>query len=87
MYVIKSKENWEKAGRYLSNCILIPDFQADEIPAIKNNTAIFILNEGNTPNTLRIPRRKFSFLLNKLRESGYSDAYKLLQKRMDYTTI
>lgn len=41
IYVIKSKENWEKAGKHLSNCILIPDFQADEIPTVENNTTLF----------------------------------------------
>lgn len=80
IYVIKSKENWEKAGKHLSNCILIPDFQADEIPTVENNTTLFIHNEDSNPNTLRIPQRAISFLSNKLRENGYDDPYKLLQK-------
>lgn len=80
VYVIKSKENWEKAAKHLSNCILIPDFQADEIPVIENNTILFIQKEDNSPNALRIPQRTISFLSNKLRESGYDDPYKLLQK-------
>lgn len=80
VYVLKSKENWEKASKHLSNCILIPDFQADEISVIENNTTIFIQNEDNSPNSLRIPQRTISFLANKLKESGYEDPYKLLQK-------
>lgn len=80
IYVIRSKENWEKAGKHLSNCILIPDFQADEIPVVENNTTLFIHNEYNSPHTLRIPQRTISFLSNKLRENGYDDPYKLLQK-------
>ncbi len=80
IYVIKSKENWEKAGKHLSNCILIPDFQADEIPTVENNTTLFIHNEDSNPNTIRIPQRAISFLSNKLRENGYDDSYKLLQK-------
>ncbi len=80
VYVIKSKDNWDKAGKYLSNCILIADFQSDEIPVIEDNTTLFIQNEDNSPNTLRIPQRTISFLSNKLRESGYEDPYKLLQK-------
>ena len=80
IYVIKSKENWEKAGKHLSNCILIPDFQVEEIPIVENNTTIFIHNEKNSPNTLRIPQRTISFLSNKLRENGYDNPHKLLQK-------
>lgn len=80
IYVIKSKENWDKAGRHLSNCILIPDFQEDEIPVVENNTVIFIHNEGSNPNTLRIPQRTMRFLSNKLRENGYDDTYNLLNK-------
>lgn len=80
IYVIKSKENWEKAGKHLLNCILIPDFQADEIPTVEKNTTIFIHSEDNNPNTLRIPQRAISFLSKKLRENGYDDPYKLLQK-------
>lgn len=80
IYVIKSKENWEKAGKHLSNCILIPDFQADEIPTVENNTTLFIHNEDNNHNTLRIPQRAINFLSNKLRENGYDDSHKLLQK-------
>ena len=80
IYVIKSKETWSKAEKHLSGCILIPDFQAEEIPIVDNNTIIFIHNEDNSPNTLRIPQRTISFLSNKLRENGYDDSYKLLQK-------
>lgn len=79
-YIIKSEENWIKAEKYLSNCILIPDFQADEIPAISNNTTIFINNEGDIPNTLRIPQRSMRFLSDKLKKNGYDDSYKLLHK-------
>lgn len=80
IYVIKSKETWSKAEKHLSCCILIPDFQAEEIPIVDNNTIIFVHNEDNSPNTLRIPQRTISFLSNKLRENGYDDSYKLLQK-------
>lgn len=80
VYVIKSKETWSKAEKHLSGCILIPDFQAEEIPIVDNNTIIFIHNEDNSPNTLRISQRTISFLSNKLRENGYDDPYKLLQK-------
>lgn len=80
VYDIKSKGTWDKAEKHLSGCILIPDFQAEEIPIVENNTIIFIHNEDNSPSTLRIPKRTISFLSNKLRENGYNDPYKLLQK-------
>ncbi len=80
VYIIRSKDNWDKAGKYLSGCILIPDFQADEIPASKNNITLFIENANKNRNALRIPKRTTSFLLNKLKDSGYDDPYKLLQK-------
>ena len=80
VYIIKTKGTWDKTEKHLSGCILIPDFQAEEIPIVENNTIIFIHNEDNSPNTLRIPQRTISFLSNKLRENGYEDSYKLLQK-------
>ncbi len=80
VYVIKSKENWYKADKCLSDCILIPDFQADEIPASHSNKTIFIHNTNHTQNTLRLPQRTLRFLSNKLSENGYDDSYKLLQK-------
>lgn len=80
IYVIRSKENWEKAGKHLSNCILIPDFQADEIPACNNNITIFIQNSSTNQNALRLPKRTISFLSNKLSANGYDDPYHLLQK-------
>lgn len=80
VYIIRTKGTWDKTEKHLSGCILIPDFQAEEIPAVENNTTIFIHNENNSPNTLRIPQRTISLLSNKLRENGYDDPYKLLQK-------
>ncbi len=80
VYIIRSKETWNKTEKHLSGSILIPDFQAEEIPAIENNTTIFIHNENNRPNILRIPQRTISFLADKLRKNGYDDPYKLLQK-------
>lgn len=79
VYIIKAKEIWGKTSKYFSNCILIPDFQADEIPVIENNVTLFIKNV-DSPNALRIPQRTTNFLSNKLRENGYDNPYKLLQK-------
>ena len=80
VYTIRSKETWEKAEKHLYGCILIPDFQADEIPAIKNNTTIFIKRADYNGNAIKIPRRTISFLSEKLRNNGCDDSYKLLRK-------
>ena len=80
VYVIKSKDSWDNADKYLSNCILIPEFQADEIPACKNNISLFIHSAEQSHEALRLPQRTISFLSNKLQENGYSDPYQLLQK-------
>lgn len=80
VYIIQSKDSWDKADKYHSGCILIPEFQADEIPASENNTTLFIQNANQNRNALRIPQRTISFLSNKLKDSGYNDPYKLLQK-------
>ncbi len=80
IYVIKLKETWSKAEKHLSGCILIPDFQADEIPAIKNNTTIFIQKADYSGNAIKIPRRTISFISEKLRNNGCDDSYKLLRR-------
>ncbi|EXM40295.1 hypothetical protein RASY3_09475 [Ruminococcus albus SY3] len=80
VYIVKSKETWNETEKFLFDCILIPDFQAEEIPAVENNTTIFIHNENTRPNALRIPQRTIRFLSDKLRNNGYDDPYKLLHK-------
>lgn len=78
VYVIKSKDAWENAAKHLSSCILIPAFQSEEIPAIKNNITVFIHSSDLKPNELRFPRRTIRFLSNRLRENGYEDPHNLL---------
>lgn len=80
VYTIRSKETWDKAEKHLSGCILIPDFQANEIPTIKNNTTIFINRADYNGTAIKIPRRTISFLSEKLRNNGCDDSYKLLRK-------
>ena len=80
VYVIKSKETWDKAEKHISGCILIPDFQAEEIQSINNNTTIFIKEADYNGNSIKIPRRTISFLAEKLRNNGCDDSYKLLRK-------
>ena len=57
VYIIKSKTNWNKAGKYLSDCILIPEFQAEEIPPVDNNITLFIQKVCNNAKALRLPQR------------------------------
>ena len=80
VYIIKSKGIWDKAKDYLSDCILIPDFQSEEITAINKNTTIFIDSSSHNENIIKLPNRTISFLSKKLRENGYDDPYKLMQK-------
>lgn len=80
VYIIKSKDTWDKTEKHLSGCILIPDFHAEELPAIKNNTTIFIQRADYNGNAIKIPRRTISFLSEKLRNNGCDDSYKLLRK-------
>lgn len=79
VYVIHSKEAWKKAENILTNCIAIPDFESNEIPALKNNTTIFIQND-NKNKSLILSRRTRRFLSQKLQNNGYNDSYKLLEK-------
>ena len=80
VYIIRSKDTWNKSEKYLSGCILIPEFQADEIQAIKGNINIFIQSVDCGKSAIKLPRRTISFLSNKLQENGYDNPYKLLQK-------
>ncbi|MCR5523966.1 MAG: SMEK domain-containing protein [Clostridia bacterium] len=77
---IKSKDAWDQSEKYLSDCILIPSFQADEIPAIKNNITIFIHSANHNKYTLRLPCRTISFISKKLQDNGYNNPYELIQK-------
>lgn len=80
VYIIRDKDAWDKADKFLSDCILIPEFQADEIPAIQNNITIFVHSTNHNINALKLPQRTIGFLSNKLQENGYDNPYKLLQK-------
>ncbi len=79
-YVIKSEDAWHKAENNLLGCILIPWFVAYETPSIKGNKTVFVHGEEQFDNAIILPRRTCDFLLNKLQECGYQDAYRLIQK-------
>lgn len=78
--VVNTKEAWDNAGKHLSNCILIPWFQADEIPVVPNNITVFIYNSDDSLDSLKLPQRTINFLSNKLQETGLREPYKLLRK-------
>ena len=55
---------------------MIPDFTAEEIPAMKANKTIFIQSLNSDDRIcLPLPRRSRSFLAEKLRANGYEDAF------------
>ena len=81
IYIVKTKDCWLKANANLSGYIMIPDFTAEEIPAMKANKTIFIQSLNSDDRIcLPLPRRSRSFLAEKLRANGYEDAYNLVNK-------
>lgn len=81
IYIVKTKDCWLKANANLSGYIMIPDFTAEEIPAMKANKTIFIHSLNSDDRIcLPLPRRSRSFLAEKLRANGYEDAYNLVNK-------
>ena len=84
VYVIKSPKAWTEAENQFSECILIPDFYYDEIPAIKNNKTIFISNKKSNHNTITLHRRTLRFLTKKLEDNGYDNSYNLVRRTKGY---
>lgn len=83
VYIIKNAEIWTCINKYINDSILIPYFSSDEIPAIKNNINIFIygIDRPCTKiNKIKLRRRTRSFLEDKLRQNGYSESHKLIDK-------
>lgn len=81
VYIFRDKNSWDAAKGVLINCIVIPFFVSEEISALENNTTLFI---DSTPydisKSIPIPRRTKRFLIKKLEENGYKDAYRLIQE-------
>ena len=79
IFIVKTKDCWQKADSNLSGYIMIPDFTAEEIPAMRSNKTIFIQSINSDDRLcLPLPRRSRSFLTEKLRANGYDDAYNLV---------
>jgi len=93
IFVVKNEDSWD-ALRKINNSgnIYIPDFWADEIIAIPNNTNIFVLQE-NFPlfskNYIELRPRTRRTLLSCLERAGmdYSEASELISKNHGLFTL
>lgn len=83
VFVIESRAEWDKLeNNNLSGCILIPKFYDENIPAISNNTNIFVYNEDEpcySNEKLVLRKRTRKNLVSALENVGieHSDAYAL----------
>lgn len=79
-YIFRSKESWDTARDKLNDCIVIPFFESEEIPAINGNINVFVHGIGEYQvGAIELRRRTRRFLADKLRNNGYEDAYSLIQ--------
>lgn len=86
VFIVRSRESWERQQGNRANCILIPAFYDEEILAVKGNTNIFIYGEteacpGRDPLVLR--QRTRSTIRNALRRAGADEVR--IQKLMAST--
>lgn len=83
VFVIESRAEWDKLeNNNLSGCILIPKFYDENIPAISNNTNIFVYNEDEpcySNEKLVLRKRTRQNLVSALENVGIesNDAYTL----------
>lgn len=83
VFVIESRAEWDKLeNNNLSGCVLIPKFYDESIPAISNNTNIFVYNEDEpcySSEKLVLRKRTRKNLVSALEKLGieHSDAYAL----------
>lgn len=81
VYIFRDKESWELAKGYLKDCVVIPFFEASQIPALKGNINIFICGvESYNKNQIFLRRRTRGFLSEKLQKNKYEYAYNLVQR-------
>lgn len=84
VFVIGSRAEWDKLeNNNLSGCVLIPKFYGESIPAISNNTNIFVYNEDEpcySSEKLVLRKRTRKNLVSALESVGmeHSDAYALV---------
>lgn len=83
VFVIESRAEWDKLeNNNLSGCVLIPKFYDESIPAISNNTNIFVYNEDEpcySSEKLVLRKRTRKNLISALEKLGIesNDAYTL----------
>lgn len=74
VFVVESRSEWDKLeNNNLSGCVLIPKFYDEIIPAISNNTNIFIYNEDEpcySSEKLVLRKRTHSNLVGALENVG-----------------
>ena len=84
VFVIENRTEWDKLeNNNLSGCVLIPSFYDENIPAISNNTNIFVYSEDEpcySSEKLVLRKRTRKNLISALEkiEIAYSDAYALV---------
>lgn len=93
VFVVKNEESWN-ALRNINNSgnVYIPDFWADEIVAIPNNTNIFVMQENYplyTKNYVELRPRTRRTILSCLESAGmnYSEASELISKNHGLFTL
>ena len=86
VFLIKKEEDWERlSGKESKGNIYIPDFIADKIVAIPDNTNIFIYTD-QTPliskNPIKLRPRTYETIATALEESGmeHDEAYRMVSE-------
>ena len=80
-YIFRDADSWNAAKDRLEDSIVIPFFEAEQIPVLHGNTNIFIYGTGTHQKCgIELRRRTRSFLTEKLRNNGCEDAYNLVQQ-------
>lgn len=85
VFIIENKTEWEKLNNNnLFECIVIPMFYDENIPAIPNNTNIFVYNEDEpcySSEKIVLRKRTRKNLIDALENIGikYNDAYTLVE--------
>lgn len=81
IFIIRDEGSWIAAQNRLVDCIVIPYFNAVQIPALHGNLNIFIHGaQEHHIKGLELRRRTKSFLNAKLQKNNYKDSYALIKK-------
>ena len=84
IYIVKTKDCWLKANANLSGYIMIPDFTAEEIPAMKANKTIFIQSLNSDDRIcLPLPNRHISKIVSDMADKD-KEAIKTTMRKIVY---